>query len=131
MVDVPTGTQRGEFERSDRADRLISLADSLSFAFVRDLGVSSRGPVRLASVGTTSIVALKAFLQGEQHFRRGALDSAIAYFERATSLDTTFALAFRRLGLAHGWRDGGIRYRPRSTSEPAGSTMGYPRVTVS
>ncbi len=85
VVDVPTGTQRSEFERSD--------------------GVSSRGPVRLGSVGTTSIVALKAFLQGEQHFRRGALDSAIAYFERATSLDTTFALAFWRLGLAHGWRD--------------------------
>ncbi len=104
LLDVATGTPRGEFERSDVATRLSSLADSLSLAFLRDLGTSARGPVRLASVGTTSIVALKAFLQGEQHFRRGALDSSIASFERAVELDSTFALALRRLGLAHGWK---------------------------
>ena len=104
LIDVTTGSRRSEFQRSDRAERLGSLADSLSLAFLRDLGVSSRGPVRLASVGTSSIVALKAFLQGEQHFRRGALDSAIASFERAIEHDTTFALALRRLALAHGWK---------------------------
>ncbi len=71
---------------------------------MRDLGISARGPVRLGSVGTRSLVALKAFLQGEQHFRRGALDSAIASFERAVELDSTFALALRRLALAHGWK---------------------------
>jgi tetratricopeptide (TPR) repeat protein len=104
LLDVATGTRRTEFDRSDRADRLSSLADSLSLSFMRDLGVSARGPVRLSSVGTKSIVALKAFLQGEQHFRRGVLDSAIASFQRAAELDTTFALALRRLALAHGWK---------------------------
>ena len=57
-------------------------------------------------MGTRSIVALKAFLQGEQHFRRGALDSAIANYGRAVRLDSTFALALRRLALAHGWKGG-------------------------
>jgi len=104
LLDVATGTRRSEFDRSDRADRLSSLADSLSLSFMRDLGVSARGPVRLSSVGTRSIVALKAFLQGEQHFRRGVLDSAIASFQRAVDLDSTFALALRRLSLAHGWK---------------------------
>ena len=106
LLDVATGTRRSEFERSDRIERLSSVADSLSVAFLRDLGISARGPVRLASVGTRSIVALKAFLQGEQHFRRGALDSAIANYGRAVQLDSTFALALRRLALAHGWKGG-------------------------
>ena len=104
LLDVATGSRRSDFERSDRADRLSSVADSLSLTFLRDLGVSVRGPVRLSSVGTTSIAALKAFLQGEQHFRRGALDSAIVSFQRAVDLDSTFALALRRLDLAHGWK---------------------------
>ena len=104
LLDVTTGSRRSEFERSDRADRLSALADSMSVAFLRDLGVSGRGPVRLASVGTGSLVALKAFLHGEQHFRQGALDSAIASFERAVELDSTFSLALRRLALAHGWK---------------------------
>jgi serine/threonine-protein kinase len=103
LLDVTTGTRRSEFDRSDQAERLSALADSLSLSFMRDLGVSARGPARLSSVGTKSIVALKAFLRGEQHFRRGDIDSAIANFQRAVDLDTTFALAMRRLSLAHGW----------------------------
>ena len=104
LLDVTTGSPRSEFERADRAERLGSLTDSLSLAFLRDLGVSDRGSVRLASVGTNSIAALKAFLQGEQHFRRGVLDSAIASFQRAVDLDSTFAPALHRLARAHGWK---------------------------
>ena len=105
LLDVASGARRSEFERVDRAERLSVLADTLSLAFLRDLGVSGRGPTRLASVGTRSMVALKLFLQGEQHFRRGTFDSAIVSFERAVELDSTFALALRRLALAHGWRN--------------------------
>ena len=48
LLDVATGTRRSEFERSDRIERLSSVADSLSVVFLRDLGISARGPVRLA-----------------------------------------------------------------------------------
>ncbi len=106
LLDVTSGARRSEFERVDRVERLSALADSISLAFVRDLGLSGRGRLHPGSVGTRSLVALKAFLQGERHFREGALDSAIASFERAVDLDSTFTLALRRLASAHDWKDG-------------------------
>jgi serine/threonine-protein kinase len=58
-------------------------------------------------VGTNSLPALKAFLQGERFLRRFALDSAITSYDRAVTIDTTFALSLRRLQLAIGWNDSG------------------------
>ena len=52
--------------------------------------------------------ALKAFLRGEQYYRRTAWDSALAQYELAFSADTTFALAFRRFGLTRYWQWGGL-----------------------
>ena len=55
--------------------------------------------VRGGGMGSRSFPALKAFLQGEQYYRRGQPDSALRYFERAITLDTLFALAWwRRMG---------------------------------
>jgi len=97
-----------EIDRADEAGRIDRLADSLSVDVIRALAPATFGThVRLYSVGTKSLPALKAFLQGERFFRRFALDSAIASFDRAVALDTTFALAFRRLQLALGWNDSG------------------------
>ncbi len=58
----------------------------------------------MASLGSTSPPALKAFLQGEQWFRRGAWDSATASYDRAVALDSNFALAIWRLGRVVGWQ---------------------------
>ena len=52
---------------------------------------------------THSIPALKAYLAGEQQWRSFQPDRAIPSFEEAVRLDSTFALAFVRLGLAKGW----------------------------
>ena len=43
---------------------------------------------------------MKAFLQGEQHLRRAEWDSALAYYERAIALDSSFAPALRRASTA-------------------------------
>ena len=59
--------------------------------------------MRLVGFGSTSLPALKAFLQGEQLLRRSAWDSALVYYQRAIELDSTFAPAFRRASLALGW----------------------------
>jgi serine/threonine-protein kinase len=73
------------------------LADSCALALLRTIGASRPvGAVRLATVQGTSLPALRAYLQGEQFFRRTAWDSALAYYERATELDTAFALAVHR-----------------------------------
>jgi tetratricopeptide (TPR) repeat protein len=46
---------------------------------------------------------VKAFLQGEQEFRRFNLDSARTQYEQAIELDSSFALAYSRLGDVAGW----------------------------
>src|SRR4029077_2130831 len=46
--------------------------------------------------------ALKAFLRGEQLYRRGDMDSAYMFHARAVALDSNFALALHQLS-AIGW----------------------------
>ena len=104
VLDTRKGRTLAEIDRTDHANRIDRLADSLSLDVIRTLTSSTPGlHIRLFSVGTRSLPALKAFLQGERFFRNFALDSAIASYDRAIALDTTFALALRRVGLARGW----------------------------
>jgi len=104
VLDARKGRTLAEIDRTDHADRIDRLADSLSLDVIRTLTSSTPGlHIRLFSVGTKSLPALKAFLQGERFFRSFALDSAIASYDRAIALDPTFALALRRAGLARGW----------------------------
>jgi serine/threonine-protein kinase len=73
------------------------------------LGRMSTTPAdRLESIGavtTASFPALRAYLDGQQAFRAGQLDSAVAAFRRATELDTAFALAWYRLATAATWNN--------------------------
>jgi serine/threonine-protein kinase len=104
VLDVGTGTTLFEIERVDHADRIDRLGDSVTVDVLRDLGRTAPGArIRLVSAGTRSLPALKAFLRGEQFFRRFSLDSAIGEYERAVEFDSTYALALNRLGLVHGW----------------------------
>ncbi|HEX5574595.1 MAG TPA: hypothetical protein VFX42_01875, partial [Gemmatimonadales bacterium] len=61
------------------------------------------GAVRQVSIGSRSLPALKAFLSGEQFYRRGLWDSALVYYQQAIAHDSTFALALRRMALVLGW----------------------------
>lgn len=65
------------------------------------------GAVRQSSFGSVSIDATRAFLQGEQFFRRTSWDSASVAYERAIGFDTTFALALHRAGQVTGWQTSG------------------------
>jgi serine/threonine-protein kinase len=104
VLDTRKGLTLAEIDRTDQEDRIDRLADSLSVDVIRSLTATTSGDhIRLYSVGTKSLPALKAFLQGERFLRRFALDSAIASYDRAITLDSTFALALRRAGLARGW----------------------------
>jgi serine/threonine-protein kinase len=105
LYDVATGRLLAELELRDIVGRIDRLSDSLTVRLLAELGRARRLELtRVASLGSTSLPALKAFLEGEQWFRRAAWDSALAAYERAVALDSSFALAHWRLGRVLGWQ---------------------------
>jgi eukaryotic-like serine/threonine-protein kinase len=89
--------------KGDLAD-IGDLADSLGVGILQLLGRSRPiGSVRRVSIGSRSLPALKAFLSGEQFYRRGLWDSAMVYYDQATTQDSTFAIAFKQMGMTLGW----------------------------
>jgi DNA-binding SARP family transcriptional activator/TolB-like protein len=61
---------------------------------------------RLASLTTSSLPALKLFIEGESFARAGKYDAAAERYERATAADSTFALGYYRLAWARSWAPG-------------------------
>ena len=100
LLNTRSGNALAEVEYRDATAHIDRLTDSLTVALLRELGRTRPiGAVRLASLGSTSLPAMKAFLRGEQFYRRGELDSALVHYRRAVALDSTFTLALRRLPL--------------------------------
>ena len=98
--------QRVESDLEVKGDTAVigALADSLGVRILRVLGRDRPiGAVRQISIGSRSLPALKAFLHGEQFYRRGRWDSALVYYDRAITQDSTFALAFRHMYHAVEW----------------------------
>jgi serine/threonine-protein kinase len=105
VLDAASGTSLGDVELREASDRMDRLADSLTVRVLRELGrTQAIGVVRSASLGSQSLPALKAFLQGEQFLRRSEWDSALAYHQRALAQDSGFALAWSHAGMAAGWQ---------------------------
>jgi serine/threonine-protein kinase len=122
LYDVAGARVLGEFQVPDVSDRMDRLADSLAMRLLRELGQTRPiGAVRLTSLRSTSLPALKAFLQGEQFYRRTDWDSAIAYYDRAIALDSTFALALHRMAVAAGWQRAGFDSLSRALNLRAGA----------
>ncbi|HEU5050226.1 MAG TPA: protein kinase [Gemmatimonadales bacterium] len=90
---------------SGPADSVLALVDGLSLALMRDVWRSNEPlpSIRVAGLTTTSVRAMRDFLRGEQHYRRGAWDSAAAAFGEAVGQDSSFALAQYRLAMTYGW----------------------------
>ena len=105
LVDVESGGTLAEFERRDLGVRLDRLTDSVTVSLLRELTERrpKRGMQHRPLGAVTSYPALKAFLQGEYHYRRSNWDSSIVYYERAIEADSNFALAVRRLAMVFGW----------------------------
>lgn len=97
--------RRAQVEGS--ADSVLTLVDRLSVEILRTGLIADETELPqldLSSLTTRSLPALKAYLQGEQQFRRGLWDEAIAELNRAVEADSSFALAHYRLSLAYSWR---------------------------
>jgi tetratricopeptide (TPR) repeat protein len=89
-VAATAESEAGVFEVADRLARHI-LAEAQASPF----------DARATEQTTTSLPALKAYLEGERELRAGRWESARDAFRRATELDTSFAFAFYRLA----WED--------------------------
>jgi serine/threonine-protein kinase len=91
---------------------LLRAVDHLAGELVQQLpGIPADRFTQLAAVTTGSFPALKEYLKGERAFRAIELDSAIAAFRRASQLDTAFALADYRLGVAGAWSGNALLWR--------------------
>jgi tetratricopeptide (TPR) repeat protein len=108
--------QRAEADLEVRGDTAAmgDLADSLGVRILQALGRNRPiGAVRQVSIGSRSPPALKAFLYGEQFYRRGLWDSALVYYDQAIAQDSTFAMAFRQMAQVLSWHPSSSdAYRP-------------------
>jgi len=109
VYDVSTGRPRGpSVEATGALDRPDRLVEQLMVALVRQGGLPVDGAApltNLASAMTDSPDALRHFLEGEAHYRRGQYGDAITSYQRALEFDEDFARVFYRLGAALGWEE--------------------------
>jgi len=102
------GKRLGRAQVDGPVDSVLGLVDRLSVTLLRDVW-RSREPIpnlQIASLTTDSLEALRAYLQGEQFYRRLVFDSALAAYTRAVEVDSSFALANMRRALVFGWTGG-------------------------
>ena len=111
VYEVETGRQLGQARSagSMEGDSAFALIDRFTVEIVRvaptpeEAGVTR---VDLARLTTTSVDALKAYLEGEAQYRRSNFVAAIDAYQRAIDIDSTFAMAHYRISKAYGWERG-------------------------
>ena len=126
LMDAATNRLIGEVQVRDDISRMDRIADSLSLRILAELAQSRAiGAVRRGTIGSTSVPAIKAYLQGAQFYRRSDWDSAAAYAQRAVAIDSNFAPALRLLSNAFSWQAGlprGLRLEFRTYALRAGAS---------
>jgi len=91
-------------EATAEGSDLFSMADNIAQQILASVDGSQSARVsRVASKTTDSIDAFKAYLDGESAFRYGKFPAALEGFQRATELDSTFALAWYRVATTSNW----------------------------
>jgi eukaryotic-like serine/threonine-protein kinase len=107
IVDTQRDAQPIEVQLRDSSARMDRVTDSLSVKLLAAIGRDRPiGAARVASLGSGSLPAIKAFLHGSQYFRRTRWDSAMVAFKEAVTLDSTFGIAYLHLAQATGWSRG-------------------------
>lgn len=95
-----TSEAAGEASAEGRAEEVFEVVDDLAAQLLAELGTGPAARTRrIAAVSTSSLPALKAYLDGERAFRLGQYQSAVGALQRAVSIDTAYALAYYRLSV--------------------------------
>jgi tetratricopeptide (TPR) repeat protein/TolB-like protein len=103
---VGSGERLGQVEVEGLPGSVTTLTDQLTrkvLGVLLDRSEEAIPSVNLASITTSSLEALRSFLEGERHFRAEEYEAAFQDYETATDQDSTFALAHARRGLAASW----------------------------
>ena len=101
---LAAGDEIAEATVDGAADDVFGMVDELTSQLLAGLqGGPAARVKRIAAVTTSSVPALKAFLEGERHFRAGQFTDGMESFRRATEEDSLFALAYYRLSIAAEW----------------------------
>lgn len=109
LYDLESGEALGNPQVEGSPDSIFGLVDRLSIQVLALILEREGGDAQrfdLASVTTSSLPALKSFLEAEGLARRGDFPTAIPAYQSAIEADSTFALAHYRLGDAYGWNAG-------------------------
>jgi class 3 adenylate cyclase/tetratricopeptide (TPR) repeat protein len=106
VYDLQTGDQLGQGQAEGGEDAVLQLADRLAVEVLRIVlqrGEDELPQINMASLTTDSPEALRAYLEGEVHFRHFDLQAATEAYKRAVERDSTFALAHYRLADTYLW----------------------------
>jgi serine/threonine-protein kinase len=111
-----------------RESQMTALVDQLTVELLKSIWREGEVPeVRVSTVTTSSIPALRSYLEGEQAFRRSRFTEAQQAFANAVELDSTFAIAAHRLSFAYGWALGAFEEEHiRNAELAARHTAGLP-----
>jgi hypothetical protein len=101
LLDVPDGKQLSRISVEGPPDSLASLVNQIATQLMTQ--TSGETAARLSTLTSTSLPALRAYLDGQARLRRGDAVTAAKDFERALKEDSTFALAGLGLRLATSW----------------------------
>lgn len=100
LIDTDTGAST-QAEQSGSADDLTVLVDRLAATLIAL--EAGEGRPRLEQLTTTSLPALRAYLQGRSAFREARYSEAADRFVEAVEEDSTFALAAMGMAEALRW----------------------------
>ena len=101
LLGVRGGDQIARVSVEGPPDSLSALVNQLATQLMTQTSGESAG--RMTNLSSTSLPALRAYLDGQARLRRGDAQTAAKDFERALKEDSTFALAGLGLRLATGW----------------------------
>jgi len=100
-----SGNELASFqETANNPSQLIPTVDKLSRDLRSKIGESLRSvqaSPMLEAVTTASLPALKLYTEGEAAFDAGDYGKAAGLFKQAVALDTTFAMAWRKLAVSY------------------------------
>jgi serine/threonine-protein kinase len=105
VYEVETGDRLGQAQVEGSPDDVLPLVDRVGVEVLR-IVLQRREEIpeiNLERLTTGSPEALKAYLEGEVHFRNLDIEAARQAYTRAVEADSTFALAHSRLGATYGW----------------------------
>jgi eukaryotic-like serine/threonine-protein kinase len=101
FVSAPNGTERGRASAKGEASQLAVLVDSVIAKLLAiDAGENEQ---RVASLASTPLAALEAYLAGQASYRAGRYADAGNRYAEALQIDSTFAHAGLGLSMASDW----------------------------